>query len=653
MNLLRICRIVAIIALAVALCFGGYSHAADVFPGFDLCVTPPDSNTTITFGILDECLPIPPDFFGPGSDPFEGTVVFEGSPLETGPAYVLGATNVIFERLEMAELPICGSSDVIDIEIIALSLVSVSPITVTYFGGMDPVLWDVQMCLSSFSPQPIGTMTISQDCESGGTFTAGLPIVPKFIFTRVDPPHSQFILDDGTTRAYFTETGHWLYVDPGFGVIISPGGVAVDHDCNGSLDVIVGPGSNFFTGLYANPCDCFSPPLSFDMLMTYWYSDCGSLGCLPTTASPYDVPPGVDLCTTPPDSNTYVEFSGPDCPPIPAGFFGPGSDPFEGTVIAEGLPLETVPADTLGDTDAILRRLEPAFLPFCGASDDVAIQVVALSLVSVSPIEVTYDGGIEIKLWDVHVCLSSLVPQPAGSMTINLDCESGGTFSAGVPVIPKFIFTMIDPPHTEMILDYGETPQSIIFLTNSGHWMNFDPGFNVVTSPGGVLTDHDCDGTLDAVIGPSSPNFYSGLYALPCNCFTPPSSYDMFMTYWFSDCASHGCLPPVSASALYGYLPGDVNMSAGTWPAAATGPDVTYLVNYFRGAPTSHSCLLGGFWCSADANGDCNIIGSDVTKLVNVFRGIGSILYCADCEPIWPTPGDLPAEAPPSWPGCE
>jgi len=110
----------------------------------------------------------------------------------------------------------------------------------------------------------------------------------------------------------------------------------------------------------------------------------------------------------------------------------------------------------------------------------------------------------------------------------------------------------------------------------------------------------------------------------------------------------------------YEYLPGDVNMSAGTWPPAATGPDVTYLVNFFRGVSTSHSCLLGGFWCSADANGDCNIIGSDVTKLVNVFRGIGSITWCGEdpedppsYEPAWPTPADLPVEAPVGWPNCE
>jgi len=108
---------------------------------------------------------------------------------------------------------------------------------------------------------------------------------------------------------------------------------------------------------------------------------------------------------------------------------------------------------------------------------------------------------------------------------------------------------------------------------------------------------------------------------------------------------------------LYFYLPGDINMAGATWPPAATGPDVTYLVNFFRGVPTSVACKFDGdaglFWASADANGDCNIIGSDVTKMVNVFRGIGSIGYCADYPSAWPTPADLPTQAPIGWPYCE
>jgi len=83
------------------------------------------------------------------------------------------------------------------------------------------------------------------------------------------------------------------------------------------------------------------------------------------------------------------------------------------------------------------------------------------------------------------------------------------------------------------------------------------------------------------------------------------------------------------------------------------GGDVTYLVNYFRGLPTSPPCPLGGFWCSADANGDCLVIGSDVTKLVNYFRGLTQISHCVDFEPAWLTPDDLPPSAPAGWPNCE
>ena len=101
------------------------------------------------------------------------------------------------------------------------------------------------------------------------------------------------------------------------------------------------------------------------------------------------------------------------------------------------------------------------------------------------------------------------------------------------------------------------------------------------------------------------------------------------------------------------YYPGDVNMSEGNWPPLVISGDVTYLVNFFRGIETSSSCLLEGFWCSGDANGDCNIIGGDVTYLVNFFRGLADLKYCLDYPPAWLTPGDLPTEMPFGWPNCE
>jgi hypothetical protein len=151
------------------------------------------------------------------------------------------------------------------------------------------------------------------------------------------------------------------------------------------------------------------------------------------------------------------------------------------------------------------------------------------------------------------------------------------------------------------------------------------------------------------VIGSGGGHSESGAYSIdgtigqPIVGVSSSANYRIEAGFWVGAGAPMG----------YEYLPGDVNMYGGTWPPAATGPDVTYLVNFFRGLPTSHSCLLDGFWCSADANGDCNIIGSDVTKRINVARGIGSIDYCPDYPPAWPSPLDVPAEAPPGWPGCE
>jgi len=114
----------------------------------------------------------------------------------------------------------------------------------------------------------------------------------------------------------------------------------------------------------------------------------------------------------------------------------------------------------------------------------------------------------------------------------------------------------------------------------------------------------------------------------------------------------------------YPYLPGDANMYFYTWPPAYLSGDVTYLVNFFRGLPSSVPCKMYNplapspdpgqcFWASADVNGSCTLIGADVTKLVNVFRGITTPDYCPNYVPCWPTPADLPEEPQADWPNCE
>jgi hypothetical protein len=72
----------------------------------------------------------------------------------------------------------------VDIEIVALSLVSTSPITVTYDGGASSDMWDVAVDLSTVAA-PMGTLTATKTYCNGGTYTSTLPVQPRFTFTPV------------------------------------------------------------------------------------------------------------------------------------------------------------------------------------------------------------------------------------------------------------------------------------------------------------------------------------------------------------------------------------------------------------------------------------------------------------------------------------
>lgn len=231
----------------------------------------------------------------------------------------------------------------------------------------------------------------------------------------------------------------------------------------------------------------------------------------------------VDLFTTPGCGATHQDF-GPT--PLPADFFAPGSDPFWGIVYFQGVPLNTTPPGILFPTDAIVSRLAQPNVPLVPSTDTVPIEIVALSLTSASPITVTYNGGQNPEQWNVDVHLSS-GPQQRGSMTVNRTCPQGGTFTSTLPVQPLFIFTQVAPPpppsQLPIVFDtyiYGMPP--IVFTTRNGHWMDFDPGFGLIVSPGGLTTDHDGLPSTPEVPVCSTDWFHPGLRWDPCGC--PDSS---------------------------------------------------------------------------------------------------------------------------------
>ena len=64
---------VGLAAAMIGFCGGAY--AEDVLPGYDYWVTS-ETGTYVEFGGATPVPPVPADFFGPGSDPFDGAVAF-------------------------------------------------------------------------------------------------------------------------------------------------------------------------------------------------------------------------------------------------------------------------------------------------------------------------------------------------------------------------------------------------------------------------------------------------------------------------------------------------------------------------------------------------------------------------------------------------
>jgi hypothetical protein len=221
--------------------------STDVLPGFDLFQTDPSSTFQDFIGE-----PLPSDFFGPGSDPFDGGVPCHGVPLPGFPGCPtddLSFVDTIVERLANAELPPpYPSSDQIPIEIVALQLRSVAPITVTYNGGLNPELWDVDVGLSQMLPQPTGTMDITHEDPAGGHFSSLLPVIPRYVFTRVSDGEVR-ILDGADMGPLVLEFEAidvpWVHIAPPAGsctsnFCVNPGVVTVEvapHAAHGVLSI--------------------------------------------------------------------------------------------------------------------------------------------------------------------------------------------------------------------------------------------------------------------------------------------------------------------------------------------------------------------------------------------------------------------------------
>ncbi len=245
----------AVVNAALAQVASGQSVVIEA--GSDGWVTPAAGATEFSFALS----PIPADFFGPGSNPFDGLIVFRGAPLETDPSGALGLIDTVVERLADTDtLEVGDTSAPIPTEIVALSLVSTEPITVTFSGGQDPQQWDVKVCLSS-SEQMQGLMTITRTTEDGGTFNSTIFVNPLFIF---EGPGGPLELDCGVGglcgEPLFLEgeDNDWVLIGGPGGItraqlgVSGFGAVPINSDCDvtggGTFDVTTQGVSNFQGG---------------------------------------------------------------------------------------------------------------------------------------------------------------------------------------------------------------------------------------------------------------------------------------------------------------------------------------------------------------------------------------------------------------------
>src|SRR3954454_13528270 len=164
------------------------------------------------------------------------------------------------------------------------------------------------------------------------------------------------------------------------------------------------------------------------------------------------VAPGFDLFQTDPEQNVF-KFTGKYA--IPAGFFAPDSQPFEGEVNFGGDQLFTFMGNQVGNADTVVESTAEATPgPNGTAGDAAAIEVRALSLVSIAPIEVVTSQGTQ--LWDVHAQVSGSRPS-TGLIKLTQSSPNGGTLDSQVTVYPAFTFTRLSDGVTK-VLDVGALP---------------------------------------------------------------------------------------------------------------------------------------------------------------------------------------------------
>jgi subtilisin family serine protease len=349
-------------------------------------------------------------------------------------------------------------------------------------------------------------------------------------------------------------------------------------------------GGGCLDGLYQVDCDAQGGTYQGDG------TNCGTTTCANTKG----VPPGSDCWTTPCGGTQYSFADNP----LPPGFFGPGSDPFTGTVTLGGTPSGPLGTDTeIARLDTLVFDLDN--LP---STSSVPVQVTRLTLASCSPATVTSFGGSQSTQYDVSVGLSP-APAPDGTLTATKHFPDCGRLDVVFFVRPVFVFTEVGNPGNVRVFDTAQagippmqiTGQDMPFVQNAslpGCDPNFSPGYDC---PGGGGDPPCCVEQCHSSFG-TAPHDH---------CVTPP------------ECGSY-CTPPTGAccygdGSCFEITADDCNLSGGVY-----GGDFSTCGSVF--CPTAT-----GACCYSDGNCNDGLSESDCFNSGGNYQGDGTSCGTVTC----------------------
>jgi hypothetical protein len=469
-------------------------EATVISPGRDYWAT--ISPTEVTFGMGGLLPPIPADFFYPGSLPWEGTIDLMGEPLDVPN---LGNASSAIKRNCTGLLAQPALSDTVEIELVALQLKGTAPIPVLDIASPEPTYYDVAVTLDPGHPS-VGDMTVTSagPSEDSGVYSdVRIELYPLFEFTPVgsgsviednflgpdvlyyllwgigpypweaippiDPPLSDSGPDFYPTAEMALElmvpgpvvepVGIHTNQPPGLGCCL-PDGMCIDICLDECLNLLGIPQDTPCAGTTMACCldpgfdpDCADvDPVCCDeqggtLPPTYEPVCLGDINgngrddaCEPATV----IPIGHDYFETPAGSS-WVRIGGASrIPPIPADFFFPGSQPYEGVIELRGDPLP----EACGAVNTVVERKEEADLT--SGSAMIEVELKELSLVSVAPITVTDAGRAEYE-YDVGITINPGIPSEGQMLIVETEADGGiyemkAVQSGGIYIYARFNF---------------------------------------------------------------------------------------------------------------------------------------------------------------------------------------------------------------------